>query len=425
MRRYILIGTVTCLTLVFGVGGWAATAQLASAVIANGTVVVASNVKDVKHPDGGIVGEIKVEDGDRVQKGDLLIRLDDTVTAATRAQLDGQIISLQARLARLRAERSDADTIMVPPELANRMDEPRVKQAIESERRVFEARKETMSGQVERLNERVDQLKEQISGLQSQKTAKEEELALINDELEILTDLYDRGRTTRDRVVNMKRTRTRLKGEAGKLASQIAMAKGRINETQLEILSITTDRREKTFSQISEIEPQLANLKERRTAASFKLERMDIRAPATGSIFELTAHTEGGVIQPAETIMKIVPKTEALVIEARVSPTDIDQVTIGQNATVVLSAFDYKTTPQLNGEVTFVSAEVSQDENTGQNYYSVKVSLSESELNRLPDDLLVLPGMPAELYISTGGQTVVSYLMRPLTEQIRKAWRET
>ena len=425
MRRYILIGTVTCLTLVFGVGGWAATAQLASAVIANGTVVVASNVKEVQHPDGGIVGEITVDDGDRVEKGDLLIRLDDTVTAATRAQLDGQIVSLEARLARLRAERTDAETITVPPDLTQRMDEPRVKQAIESEREVFDARKETMAGQVERLNERVDQLEEQISGLEAQKTAKEEELTLINDELEILTDLYDRGRTTRDRVVNMKRTRTRLKGEAGKLASEIAMAKGRINETRLEILSITTDRREKTFSQITEIEPKLANLKERRTAASFKLERMDIRSPATGSVFELTAHTEGGVIQPAQQIMKIVPKTEALVIEARVVPTDVDEVAIGQEATVVLSAFDYKTTPQLKGEVSFVSAEASQDENTGQTYYSVKVSLSDEQMDRLPDDIIVLPGMPAELYISTGGQTVVAYLMRPLTDQIRKAWRET
>lgn len=425
MKRYVTIGLATCILLVFGVGGWAATARLASAVIAGGTVVVASNVKSVQHPDGGIVGEIKVTDGDHVEAGDLLIRLDETLVAANRALLDGQIIALEARLARLEAEREDADTITIPPELAERLDEPLVKQALESERKVFMARKETMKGQVDRLNERIAQLHEQIRGLEAQKTAKEEELALIEDELDILTDLFDRGRTTRDKIVNLRRTRTRLLGERGELASQIAMAKGRINETQLEVLQITTDRREKTFAEITEIKPEIGNLRERRAAADFQLKRMDIRAPATGTVFELAVHTVGGVIQPAETIMQIVPQTDALVIEARVAPMDVDQVAIGQEAVVVLSAFDYKTTPQLHGTVTFVSAEASRDEATGTTFYRVRVSLNEGELDRLPEGLVLLPGMPAELYISTGGQTVVSYLMRPLTEQIRRAWRET
>jgi HlyD family secretion protein len=425
IRRYCVIGLATCILLVFGVGGWAATARLASAVIANGTVVVASNVKQVQHPDGGIVGEIMVDDGDRVEAGDLLIRLDETVVASNRALLDGQIIALEARLARLEAERDDADTITVPDELADRMDDPLVQEALKSERKVFNARKETIEGQVKRLNERINQLEQQIEGLQSQKQAKEQEIALIDDELEILTDLYDRGRTTRDKIVNLRRNRMRLEGERGDLASRIARTRGRINETELEVLQLTTDRREKTIAEITEIKPEIANLKERRTAADFQLKRMDIRAPASGTVFELAVHTEGGVVQPAETIMQIVPQTDALVMEARVAPTDVDQVAIGQDATVVLSAFDYKTTPQLNGTVTFVAAEASRDENTGMTFYRVRVSLNEGELDRLPDDLVLLPGMPAEIYISTGGQTVVSYLMRPLTEQIRRAWRET
>jgi HlyD family secretion protein len=425
IRRYVLIGLTTCILLVFGVGGWAATAKLASAVIATGTVVVASNVKQVQHPDGGIVGEIGVDDGDRVEEGDLLIRLDETLVAANRALLDGQIIALEARLARLAAEREDAETITVPPELADRLGEPLVRQAMESERKVFNARKDTISGQADRLRERVKQLDQQISGLESQKAAKEQEIALIDDELSILQDLFDRGRTTRDKIVNLRRNRMRLEGERGDLASRIAIARGRINETELEVLQLETDRREKTFADITEIEPELANLKERRAAADFQLRRMDIRAPESGTVFELQVHTVGGVVQPAETIMQIVPEADALVIEARVAPTDIDQVAIGQETVIVLSAFDYKTTPQLHGTVTFVSAEASLDEPTGLTFYRVRVTLNDGELDRIPEDLVLMPGMPAEVYISTGGQTVVSYLMRPLTEQIRRAWRET
>ena len=225
--------------------------------------------------------------------------------------------------------------------------------------------------------------------------------------------------------MNLRRNRLRLVGEAGELASQIAMAKGRINETQLEVLQITIDQREKTFAEITEIKPEIANLKERRIAADFQLQRMDIRSPSTGRVFELAVHTVGGVIQPAETIMQIVPETDALVVEARVSPIDIDEVKVGQSAVVVLSAFRQSTTPQVHGTVTFVSAEASRDEASGTTFYVARVTLDEGQIDRLPADAVLMPGMPAEIFISTGGQTVVSYLMRPLAEQIRRAWRES
>lgn len=425
IRRYVVIGAVASLLLVVGFGGWAATARLASAVIAPGTVVVASNVKRVQHPDGGIVGEITVTDGGSVAAGDLLIRLDETLVAANRALLDGQIIALEARLARLQAERDDAPTLALPDEFVGREHEPLVTRALESERKVFLARKDTMAGQVDRLNERMKQLEQQISGLTAQRVAKEEELALIDEELEVLGDLYDRGRTTRDKIVNLRRNRTRLEGERGDLTAQIAMARGRINETELEVLQLTTDHREKVFAEVTQIEPELANLKERRTAADVQLKRMDIRAPVAGTVFELAVHTVGGVVQPAETIMQIVPDADTLVIEARIAPTNVDEVAIGQEARIVLSAFDYKTTPQLHGSVTFVSAEASRDETAGITYYVVRVALKAGEIDRLPEGLVLLPGMPAEIYIATGGQTVVDYLMKPLTQQIRRAWRET
>ncbi|XWN32259.1 MAG: HlyD family type I secretion periplasmic adaptor subunit [Devosia sp.] len=425
IRRYVMVGAITCGLLVFGVGGWAATAKLSSAVIAAGTVVVATNVKQVQHPDGGIVGEIKVKDGDDVEEGQLLIRLDETLVAANRSLLDGQIIALEARLARLEAERDDATDLTLPPELASRADDPLVKQAIDSERKVLSARASTMTGQVDRLNERMKQLEQQIEGLDAQRDAKSGEIDLIDDELVLLEGLFERGRTTRDRIVNLKRNRLRLEGERGELISRASMAKGRINETQLEVLQIGIDQREKTFSEITEIKPEIANLKERRAAAEFQLKRMDIVAPEDGIVHNLDVHTVGGVVQPAQAIMQIVPDADALVIEAQIATVDVDQMSIGQDATVILSAFDYKTTPQLHGRVTFVSAEASRDEQTGVTYYTVRVTLKEGELERLNDDLVLLPGMPAEVYISTGGQTVVSYLMRPLTEQIRRAWRET
>ncbi|MBJ3775770.1 HlyD family type I secretion periplasmic adaptor subunit [Acuticoccus mangrovi] len=425
IRRYVLFGVVVCCTLVFGLGGWAATARLASAIVASGTIVVASNVKQVQHPDGGIVGEINVADGDKVKAGDLLIRLDDTLVAANQALLDGQIIAKEAQLARLEAERDEAEAITVPGELQQRQDDPLVKQAIDSQMKVFDARRATIDGQVDRLNERMKQLRQQIDGLTAQRKAKEGEINLIDEELEVLGGLYDRGRTTRDKIVNLKRNRLRLEGERGELTSQIAMAEGRINETELEVMQLTTDRAEKTFAEITEIKPELANLKERRAAADFQLKRMDIRSPTDGTVFELAVHTVGGVVQPAQTIMQVVPTADQLVIEARLAPTDVNDVKMGQDAIVVLSAFDFRTTPQLHGTVSFVSADASIDERQGFTYYVVRVTLNEGELDRLPENLVLLPGMPAELYISTGEQTVVHYLLKPLTEQFRKAWRES
>lgn len=425
ISRYVRIGTIAMLILVFGFGGWAAIAKLSSAVIASGKVVVESNVKRVQHPDGGIIGSIMVRDGETVQAGDLLVRLDETLVAANRALLDGQIVALEARLARLEAEQQDKKSVDVPDELKDRTEEPLVKQALQSERTVFEARQETLRGQVERLSERINQLREQIAGLEAQRDAKAGEIELIDEELEVLEGLFERGRTTRDRIVNLKRNRLRLEGERGSFVSQIAMAKGRISETELEILQLRTDQREQTFQEITEIKPELANLKERRVAADFQLKRMDIRAPADGVVFEMAVHNIDGVVQPGETIMQIVPHADQLVIEARLSPTDVDQVAVGQEASIVLSAFDMDQAPQLHGEVIFVSAEASVDEQSGLTYYVVRLTLKDGELERLPEELELLPGMPAEVYIATGGQTVVAYLMRPLTDQIRKAWRET
>ncbi|MEM0909142.1 MAG: HlyD family type I secretion periplasmic adaptor subunit [Pseudomonadota bacterium] len=425
LKRYVVMGVVACILLVGVLGGWAATAKLASAVIAGGSVVVASNVKSVQHPDGGTIGAIHITDGEHVRNGQLLVTLDETLVAANRALVDGEIIAGEARLSRLIAERDELDAVELSEELKDRAHEPLVDAAVQAEKRMFDARRKTLGGQVSQLKERLKQLEKQVDGLDSQRLAKVGEIDLIDQELDVLTALFDRGRTTRDRIVNLQRNRLRLEGERGQLESQIAVANGRKAETELEILQLSIDQRERTFQEITELRPEVANLKERRAAADFQLGRMSIRAPATGTIFELEVHTVGGVVQPGQTIMQIVPASDNLVIEAKLSPTDVDQVNIGQEATVVLSAFDAKSTPQLAGHVTFVAAEASEDERSGLPFYEVRVALDEGELTLLPEGLELMPGMPAEVFIATGSQTVVSYLMRPLTDQIRRAWRET
>lgn len=423
--RYVTLGLATCALLLFGVGGWAATAKLNSAVIATGNLVVSSSVKDVQHPDGGIVGEIRVSNGDRVEAGDLLIRLDETLVKANRTLIDSKLIAMRARLARLEAQRDNRDDLVVPPALAERMDDPEVAEAIEAERKVLAARSETLSGQVDRLNERISQLRQQIEGHASQREAKQREIDLIADELEVLEGLYDKGHVPQNRIMALKREKARLEGEHGDLTARIAMAEGRISETRLEVLQLTKDEREKTFNQITEMKPEIANLVERRAAADFQLSRMDIRAPESGYVHELAVHTVGGVVQPGETIMKIVPQLDQLVIEARVSPADVDQVSIGQDADIMLSALNMRTTPKLHGYVTRVAADLSTDERTGMSYYKVRVAFKDGEIERLEDESELHPGMPAEVYIQTGAQTVMTYLIKPLTDQINRVWRES
>ncbi len=425
IRLYVVVGVAVCGLLLFGVGGWAATAKLNSAVIAMGQLTVSSNVKQVQHPDGGIVGEIQVSNGDVVEPGDLLIRLDETLVKANRSLLDAQVVALKARLARLRAQRDDADSLTVPPELAERMDEPSVKEAIEAEEKVLAARNDTLTGQVNRLNERISQLKEQIEGHVSQRAAKQGEIELIKEELAVLEGLYEKGHVPQNRIMALKREQARLEGQEGELTSRIAMAEGRISETELEILQLTKDDRQQTFDEITRLVPDLANLVERRTAADFQLARMDIRAPDSGYVHELQVHTVGGVVQPGQTIMQIVPQQDQLVIEARVSPADIDQVRLGQDADLILSALNMRTSPKLHGYVTHVAADLSTDEATGMGYYSVRVALPEDQLARLPEGTDLVPGMPVEVYVQTGAQTVMSYLIKPLTDQINRVWRES
>lgn len=424
IRRYLLIGGIVTASLVVGVGGWAATANIAGAVIAPGAVVVESNVKDIQHREGGIVSEILVRNGQYVEKGDLLVRLDDTQTRASREIVAKRALAMRARMARLEAERDGLDAITFPGSVLAEANDPEIAEVVEGQRKVFAARRATLAGQVSQLEEQISQISEQIVGLKAQRSAKEREVDLIEDEIVDLESLFEKNLVPKARITALRREMVRLTGQEGELVSQIAMMRGRISETRMKILQIEKDFQEQVLAEIAEVQTQLADAAERQVAADDQLDRIDIRAPQSGYVHELAVHTVGGVVSPGQRLMQIVPNFDNLVVEARVAPQDVDQVRVGQPADVTFSAFSTQTTPKIHGEVSFVSADLSRDEVTGEQFFKVRLFIPDEEIARLGGQEL-MPGMPAETFIRTDDRTVLSYLVKPLRDQIRLTFRES
>jgi len=423
IRNLNLIGCVIILVLLGGFGGWAATAQLHGAVIASGTVVVESNVKKVQHPSGGIVGQLLVKDGQPVKEGEIVIRLDDTVTRATLGAVRSQLDELLAREARLFAERDEAEKLVFPEALTSRKDDPTVSAAMAGEVKLFESRKTARQGQKAQLRERIAQINEEIRGLNAQHQAKESEIKFIAEELEGVSKLYKDNLVTIVRYNQLQRDQAKLHGERGQFVAEMAKARGRISEINLQIIQLDQDFRTEVLKDLREVQGKIAELKERVIAAEDQLKRVDIRAPQSGVVHQLSVHTVGGVIGNAETLMLVVPKADALIIEAKVATQDIDQVSRGARAVVRIMAGNQRTTPEVNGVLTHVSADQSKDEKTGQMYYLVRVALPEQEVRRL-GDLKLVPGMPTEVFIQTGERTPLQYLLKPLREQIARTFRE-
>ncbi len=424
MRRALLGGAIVACVLTLGIGGWSATTDISGAVVAGGALVVDSNVKKVQHPTGGVVGEVRVREGDRVKAGDIVLRLDDTQTRANLAIVTKALDELAARQARDEAERDAATQVTFPPELLSRIAEADVARVVDGERRFFETRRSAREGQVAQLRERILQLKEQIQGLEDQVAAKQREIALIDEELKGVRVLWQKNLIQLARLTALERDAARLQGERGALVSNIAQTRGRMAETELQILQIDQDLRSEVSKDLAEIRSKTSEYVERKVAAEDQLRRIEIRAPQDGVVHQLTAHTVGGVISPqGEPIMLIVPEADALSAEVKIAPQDIDQVRIGQSAIVRFAAFNQRTTPELEGEVTRISADVSLDQKSGVSYYTLRINMPETEIERLKG-LRLVPGMPLETFIRTGDRTVLSYLIKPLTDQINKTWRE-
>ncbi len=423
IRRHQIAALIIVGFLAGGVGSWAAATDISGAVIAPGLLVVDTNVKKVQHPTGGVVGEIRARNGDKVEDGDIVARLDDTITRANLAIITKGLTELAARKARLQAERDGVLSITVPAELAARSSEEQVKQVIAGEQRLFDLRRASRAGQQEQLRQRIEQLNQEIEGLTAQAEAKAQEFKLIEWERVGARELWQKKLMPITKMITLEREATRVAGEKGNLVSMIARAKARIAETELQIIQINRDLASEVAKELREIDSKMGEFVERKVTAEDQLKRIDIRAPQAGTVHESTVHTIGGVINAGEAIMLIVPKADNLSVEVRVAPQDIDQLHLGQTAMLRFSAFNQRTTPEIKGSVTRVSADITTDEKTGANYYTVRISLSEKEMSRLGDIELV-PGMPVEAFIKTGDRRVLSYLVKPLSDQITRAFRE-
>lgn len=425
ITRHLVGGVALVAFLVVGVGGWAGTTELSGAVIAQGTLVVDSSVKKVQHPTGGIVGELRVKDGDRVRSGDILIRLDETVTRANLAIVTKNLDELAARQTRNEAERDGQTALVFPAELKMRSgSDPEVARLVAGETRLFETRRMARDGQRAQLRERVAQLRQQIEGLTQQTGAKGSEIDLIRQELEGVRELWRKNLVQISRMTALQRDAARLEGERGQLIAATAEAKGKIAETELQILQVDQEMRSEVGKELAEIRAKMSEYTERRISAEDQLKRIDIRAPQDGFVHQLAVHTVGGVITgQGEPLMLIVPEDEALRVEARVQPQDIDQMHLGQKATVRFSAFNQRTTPEVEASVSMVAADVSQDQKTGAPFYTIYIKVPPNELERL-GAVKLIPGMPAEAFVQTSSRTVISYLTKPLYEQITRSFRE-
>jgi HlyD family secretion protein len=423
VRRHSLFGVALVAVVGVGFGAWASTAEISGALIAPGSIVVESNVKKVQHPTGGVVGEVRARDGDVVHAGDVLVRLDDTVTRASLAIVNKTLDGLLARAARLEAEQSGADQVSFPATLLARAGEPEIRALLDSERKLFAVRSVGRNGQKAQLRERIAQLKEEIAGLGAQEKAKGREIELIEQELVGVRQLYGQQLVQLSRLTVLERDAARLTGEQAQFRSSRAQANGKISEIELQVIQIDKDLVSEVSKDLRETNDKIREFVERKVAAEDQLRRIDIRAPQDGVVLQSTVHTVGGVIAAGDAIMMIVPQTDSLSVEAKVNPQDIDQLRIGQRTLLRLSAFSQRTTPELNGVVTRISPDTTTDQRTGLTYYTIRISMPPEEIARL-GEVKLIPGMPVETFVQTGDRTLLSYLMKPLQDQLMRALRE-
>ena len=404
-------------------GGWATFVPLSGAVVVTGSLVVQSSTKKVQHPTGGIVAQIPVHDGAHVKAGDLVLRLDETQARASLQVIMSQLDEVMVRIARLEAERDGLDEPRMPPALAGRSGDQGLVARFASERSLFKARATSRQNQKELLQSRVAQLEEQIGGLEAQIKSNESQRELIGRELEGVQSLFEKRLAPITRLNALQRDSARLEGERGQLQSTIAETKSKIGEAHLQMIRVDRDFRADVIKDLREQEGKEAELAERRVAAQDQLNRIDIRAPTAGVIHQLAVHTLGGVIRAGDVVMEIVPDADELLVEARLPPKDIDQVKVGQTTLVRFPAFDQRTTPQLSGTVSYVAADLSREQQGETSYYTVRVTLPEEEHRRL-GGLRLVSGMPAEIFVQTGSRTMASYLLKPITDQLRRAFNE-
>jgi len=425
-RWFLGLGSITLLVLVGGFGGWSVFANISGAIIAGGQVEVDQNRQVVQHPDGGVVSEILVDEGDLVQAGDLLIRLDPINLASELAIVESQLFEVTARRGRLEAERDGTDTITFDAELLTlAQNRPEIRDLIDGQSRLFEARNTSLQRETEQLGKRRIQITTQVDGIDAQRTSLETQIGLIRKELADQQILLDRGLAQATRVLSLQREEARLDGQRGELIASGAQALERITEIDIEILKLGTTRREDAITRLRDLQVRELELAEQRRALNGRLNRLDIRAPVSGVVYSKQVFTPRSVIRAADPVLYLIPQDRPLVVAAQVEPIHIDQIFVSQDVVVRFSAFDSRTTPELFGTVVQISADAFVDERSQRTYYRAEIRLPEGEIDKLPEGLVMIPGMPVETFIRTKDRTPLAYLVKPISDYFAKAFRES
>ncbi len=425
VRGSLIVGMIGVLVLLVGFGGWSIFSSIAGAVVASGRIEVDRNRQVVQHIDGGVVAEILVDEGDFVEVGDTLLRLDETDLLSELIIVEGQLFELMARRGRLEAERDEADKIEFDPQLIELSEtRPEVAELVDGQDRLFYARRDSDQREAEQLEKRAAQIEDQITGILAQQEATREQLLLIEEELSNQQSLLDRGLAQASVVLNLRRNKANLQGTLGELIASEAQARGRVTELEIESLKLGTQRREEAITRLRDLRYQELTLVERRRSLKDRLSRLDITAPVSGIVYGMTVRTPRSVIRPADPVLYLVPQDRPLVIAARVEPTNIDQIHVGQDVSVRLPALDQRQTPELFGTVMLFSADAFQDDVTGQSYYRAEIQLKPGEMERLPEGTVLIPGMPVDSYIRTADRSPMAYLIKPFSDYFVKAFRE-
>lgn len=424
-RQPLLVGLAASAILLVGAGGWAASARLQGAVVSPGRIAVHHDRQVLQHPEGGMVSAILVSEGDSVQAGQPLLRLDHKLANSELSIVESQYFETLARLARLAAERDGAEsmTFSVPLQEAINAGDEGVRSLAEGQSRLLIARRETLDRQLAQIERQQAQGQAQIEGLAAQASALRREGALVAVELSAQEKLLKQGLTQTSRVIPLKREVARIEGALGALAAETAQIEGRLGELALQALTLQARHRAEAEAEMRDSGIRALELAERRSALSARLERLTLRAPISGRVHGLSVTTTGGVLRPAQPALEIVPQDKPLVVAVRIRPEDIQSVHPGQRAGVHIAAPGLRDAGPLRGTIASVSADAFKDERTGQRHFSAEIRLEEGSRLRL-DDRPLKPGMTAEVFIETGARSVLDYLTAPLADQLRRAWRE-
>jgi len=422
----VVVGFLALVVLLGGFATWATQTRIAGAIIAPGRIEVDQNRQVVQHPDGGVVAEIAVKEGDLVKAGDVLIRLDVEQMLSRLAIVEGQLFEFMARRGRLSAERDGNASVNFDAELREAAKARiEVLEMMQGQRALFLARRDSVARQGEQLAKRADQTRNQIKGINYQEDSFARQLGLINQELAAQQSLFERGLTQASAVLGLQRQAASLDGRLGELAASRAQSEQRITEIEIEVLRLSSDRREEAITRLRDLRARELELIQERMALLSRIDLMQIRAPVSGIVHNMRVQAPRSVVRGGDPVLFLIPQDRPLVVAARIDPLHIDQIVVGQQVNLRLSALDQRITPELVGQVVLVSADAFEDEAPGARYYRAEIMLNPGELALLNEGQVLIPGMPVEAFIRTADRSPLAYLVRPMADYFNRAFRES